>query len=126
MGLYFTMSAALHTFVIQQSHHCLSWFTAFNTFKKVKIFRASFAFFKFVFSPLNFMFIFGMSGFVAFPYLDKLSIPQRGEGRSIVVASLIFPLCHTGGFQTHPDFFFCSVINLLCGFLIQVFLGFGI
>lgn len=69
----------------------------------------SFAFFKFLFSPRNFMFTFGMSGFVAFPHLDKLSIPQRGEGRNIVVASLIFPLSHSGGFQTHPDFFFCSV-----------------
>lgn len=103
MGLYFTMSAALHTFVIQQSHQCLSWFTAFDIFRKVKIVRASFEFFKFLFSPLNFMFTFGMSGFVAFPYLDKLSIPQR-EGRNMMVASLIFPLSHAGGFQTHPDF----------------------
>lgn len=39
------------------------------------------------------MFIFGMSSFVVFPYLDELSIPQRGEeGMSIMVASLIFPL----------------------------------
>lgn len=120
------LCAALHTFVVQQSHQCLSWFTAFNIFKKVKIVRASFAFFKFLFSPLNFMFTFGMSGFVAFPYLDKCSIPQRGEGRNIVVALLIFPLSHTGGFQTHPDFFFCSGTHLLCGFPIQVFLGFGI
>lgn len=72
------------------------------------------------------MFTFGLSGFVAFPYLDELSIPQRGEGRHIVVASLIFPLNHAGGRQTHPDFFFCIVTHFLHGFLIQVFLDFGI
>lgn len=109
MGLYFTISAVLHTFVIQQSHWCLSWFTAFNILKRVKIARAFFAFFKFLFSPLNFMFTFDIIGFVSFPYLDKISLPQRGEWRNIAVASV---------------FFFCSIIRLFCGFLMQGFGGF--
>lgn len=75
-GLYLTMNTAPHTFVIQQSYQWFTKFIAFNIVKKVKN-RAPFPFFQFIFSPLKFTFTFGMSSFVAFPYLDKLSIFQR-------------------------------------------------
>lgn len=84
-------------------------------------------FFKLLFILLNFVFIFGMGNFLGFPYLHKLAIPQSRQDRTIiVVASLIFPLSYTGGFQTHPDNIFCSVIHFLHGFLTQAFLRFGI
>lgn len=88
------MADALHTF---SSSHALA-------VPKAGIMRASFAFFKFLFRPLDFVFTFGISSFVAFPYLDKLSIPQRIKGEYSGTL-----LNYSGGLQVHPD----SFIHLL-------------
>lgn len=70
------------------------------------------------------MFIFGMSRFVVFPYLDELSIPQRGEeGMSIMVASLIFPLKSYSYFSDPHRLFLLQCYTFYASFYYKFFWG---